>query len=77
MFTPSVASPSLVPNLFRASTHDMNFLCGAARDEAPNIQAMLPDAFAVVKLAGGILGLLAIGCAVATASRAEGGSGNS
>lgn len=75
MNMPSVVSQSLVPNLFRASPQDMSFICGAARDEAPNIQAMLPDAFAVVKIAGGILGLLAIGCAVANASRSEGGAG--
>jgi hypothetical protein len=75
---PSVNPVSFnVPNVFRASPRDMDFLREAARDEAPNIQAMLPDALSVVKTAGAILGLLAIGCTVAMASRREDTSGNS
>lgn len=52
-----------VPN-FGLSQVDHQFVSGAARDHAGDIQAMLPDAFAVIKFAAAVVGILAVGCAV-------------
>jgi len=66
---PTVHRGLHIPNTLGASPQEMSFIGGAVRDEAVSIQAMLPDAMAVVRTAGAVLGLLAIGCAVAIASR--------
>ncbi len=43
---------------------EQTFFMDAARDSAGAVREMLPDAMQVVKLAAGILGILAIGVAV-------------
>jgi hypothetical protein len=47
---------------------DHAFFMGAARDHAKDVSDMLPDAMQVVKFAAGVLGILAVGCAVLQAN---------
>jgi hypothetical protein len=77
MFNAPTVHRCVIPNTLGASPQEMSFIGGAVRDEAVSIQKMLPDAMAVIRTAGAVLGLLAIGCAVVIASRSEEDQGNS
>ena len=51
------------------NTKDTDFFMSSAKDSAGAIQQALPDAVQIVKFAAGVLGALAVGCAMLQSGR--------